>query len=224
MTESETKFFIKGNKTGTFATHSFFVGLDCGQAQDYSALSILREQGDRYEVVHLERLPLDMPYPKQIEYIFQIMHRKPLEKANVTLAIDYTGVGRPVWDLAQDRGLRPIGISITGGDSVTWLDDRTRARVPKRDLIAGLQIGAQNDVLKVAQDLKFGPVLAEELQSFKVKIDPRTAHDSYGSWREGSHDDLILSVAIALWTAQNRSYPKPIVRMISYGRRGIFSA
>jgi hypothetical protein len=90
-----------------------------------------------------------------------------------------------VFDLAQDRGLRPIGISITAGDSVTWLDERIRVRVPKRDLIAGLQIAAQNDRLKVAQRLKFRPTLTEELAAFKVKIDPRTAHESYGSWREG---------------------------------------
>lgn len=200
---------------------SYYLGLDCGQAKDYSALSILRQERERYDVVHLERLPLDMPYPQQIKKVFQIMNKKPLLRANKVLAIDYTGVGRPIWDLAKDRGLNPIGIAIQGGNNVSWNEDRTRASVPKRDLIAGLQIAAQNDNLKVACNLEFGPVLAEELQSFKVKIDPRTAHDSYGAWREGSHDDLILSCAIALWTAQNY-YEKPniaIARYISSPRR-----
>ena len=101
---------------------------------------------------------------------------------------------------------------------MTWLDDNRRARVPKRDLISTMQIAAQNDRLKIAQGLKFGPVLAEELQSFKVKIDPRTAHDSYGSWREGEHDDLILATAIALWLAEYRSTPQiGICRLISSG-------
>ena len=209
-----------GCNLSNISATNYFLGLDCGQAQDYSALSILRQEGERYHVVHLERLPLDMPYPQQIEKVFQLMNKKPLLRANKVLAIDYTGVGRPIWDLAQDRGLNPIGIAITGGVNVSWNEDRTRASVPKRDLIAGLQIAAQNDALKVAGSLKFGPVLAEELAAFKVKIDPRTAHDSYGSWREGQHDDLILSVAIALWTAQNR-YEKPniaIARFISAGR------
>jgi len=133
-------------------------------------------------------------------------HRKPLVQANKLLAIDYTGVGRPVYDLVLDRGLAPvIGISITGGDSVNWLDDRKRARVPKRDLVSLLQVYAQNNRLKVAQNLRYGPVLADELQSFKVKIDPRTAHDSYGSWREGEYDDFILSLAVALWAAENHN-------------------
>ena len=219
---SETRFFIRGNMPAV-PRQDFFVGLDCGQAKDYSAVSILRRQGNRYEVVHLERLPLDQPYPAQIEYLFQLMHRKPLDKANVVLAIDYTGVGRPVVDLAQDRGLSPIGIAITGGNNASWSEDKTKASVPKRDLISGLQIAAQNDALKVASGLEFGPVLAQELQDFKVKIDSRTSHDSYGSWREGSHDDLILATAIALWTAEHRDQPKPIFRGISHGRHRFFA-
>jgi len=216
---SESGFFIRG-KMPDIPRQDYYIGLDCGQAKDYSAVSILRRQGNRYEAVHLEQLPLDQPYPAQIEYLFQLMNRKPLDKANVVLAIDYTGVGRPVVDLAQDRGLRPIGIAITGGNNASWSEDKTKASVPKRDLISGLQIAAQNDALKVASGLEFGPVLAQELQDFKVKIDSRTAHDSYGSWREGSHDDLILATAIALWTAEHRDVPMPGLRAISFGSGG----
>lgn len=214
---TETKFFIKPNKPIPAPQQDYFVGLDCGQAADYSALSILRGGGRRFDVVHLERLALDMPYPQQIEYLYQLMHRKPLSTANLTLAIDYTGVGRPIWDLAKDRGLNPIGIAISGGNAASWNEDKTRASVPKRDLVASLQIAAQGDRLKVANGLEHGPVLAQELQDFKVKIDIRTAHDSYGAWREGEHDDLILSVAIALWVAINRNKRKAVCRGFTYG-------
>jgi hypothetical protein len=199
----------------------FVIGFDCGQAKDHSALAILRREANRYEAVHLERLPLDMPYPAQVEHIFRLMHRKPLDTARLTLAIDYTGVGRPIVDLAEDRALHPIGISITGGSEENWDKDRTRARVPKRDLISGLQIAAQNDRLKVASGLQFGPILAQELQTFKVKIDILTAHDSYGSWRENEHDDLILATAIALWVAENKNPKDEIApyRRISVGGR-----
>jgi hypothetical protein len=199
----------------------FYIGLDCGQARDYSAISILNKSGDNYQIVRLERLPLNMSYPLQIEHLFSLMHKRPLDKAMVTLAIDYTGVGRPVVDLAQDRGLKPIGIAITGGNAATWNKGRTRASVPKRDLIGQMQMHAQNDKLKVAPRLKYGPTLAKELESFKVKIDPRTAHASYGSWREGEHDDLILATAIALWTAEHRHDEKKraIARFFSSGGR-----
>jgi hypothetical protein len=48
------------------------------------------------------------------------------------------------------------------------------------------------------------PVLVQELLAFRVKIDPLTAHDSYGTWREGAHDDLVLATAVAAWWAERR--------------------
>lgn len=155
-----------------------------------------------------------MPYPKQVEYVFQLMHRRPLDAARKTLVIDYTCVGRPVVDLAEDRGLDQIGISITCGNASSWNDERTRARVPKRDLINLMQVYAQDDRLKIAKGLSSGSIIAQELQDFKVKIDIKTAHDSYGAWREGAHDDLILSIAIALWTAVNMAPRTAVTRFI----------
>lgn len=212
----ETEFFSEGLQPATNYPE-FWIGFDCGQAQDYSALAIIDRVGNRYSVVHLERLALNTPYPMQIEHLSALMHRSPLNKARKTLAIDHTGVGRPVVDLAEERGLHPVGISITGGDEASWHDKNTRARVPKRDLVSTLQVFAQNDRLKIANDLSEGPILAQELQNFKVKIDIRTAHDSYGAWREGEHDDLVLAVAIALWTAENKPLPPLIYRRISCG-------
>ena len=52
-----------------------------------------------------------------------------------------------------------------------------------------------------APALTHAQTLERELQNFQVKINLDTAHDSYGAWREGSHDDLVLAVALALWFA-----------------------
>jgi hypothetical protein len=49
--------------------------------------------------------------------------------------------------------------------------------------------------------------LTRELESFQVKI-TESAHDTYGAWREGAHDDLVLAVALALWAC------------VHYGSRG----
>jgi hypothetical protein len=37
-----------------------------------------------------------------------------------------------------------------------------------------------------------------------MRIDLTTGHDSYGQWREGQHDDLVLAVALAAWWAETR--------------------
>jgi hypothetical protein len=46
------------------------------------------------------------------------MSRKPLVGKS-ELVIDFTGVGRPVFDLFVGRGITPVGVCITGSDAVT---------------------------------------------------------------------------------------------------------
>jgi hypothetical protein len=92
-------------------------------------------------------------------------------------------------------------IQITGGDQVTR--DGQLTRVPKRDLVSAAQVALQTERLKIAAELPEAGTLTRELQNFQVKISLETAHDSYGAWREGAHDDLVLAVALALWVAQN---------------------
>lgn len=36
------------------------------------------------------------------------------------LVVDQTGVGRPVFDLVTKAGLEAVGVTITGGDAITW--------------------------------------------------------------------------------------------------------
>ena len=103
------------------------------------------------------------------------------------------------------RGLEPIAITITGGDSVTYDHGW---RVPKRDLVGGVQVLLQTDRLKFSADIPAVPQLVQELLAFRVKIDPLTAHDSYGAWREGAHDDLVLAVAVTTWWGLRWHAPK----------------
>jgi hypothetical protein len=107
-----------------------------------------------------------------------------------------------VFDLFVSAGLRPVGIQIHGGDRVTY-DGRT-FRVPKRDLVSVVQVLLQNARLSIAAGLSEAATLTQELQNFRVKIDPATAHDSYSAWRDNQHDDLVLSVALAAWCREWR--------------------
>jgi hypothetical protein len=48
-----------------------------------------------------------------------------------------------------------------------------------------------------------------------MKINPQTAHDSYEHWREGDHDDLVLSVSMGAWFRQfyNRHIDTALARL-----------
>ncbi len=184
----------------------FTVGLDLGQASDFTALTILQEQPNPGDPVlhirHLHRFPLATSYPRIAEYVAGLLQREPLI-GDVDLVVDETGVGRPVVDLLRRYGVNPIGITITGGDSVAR--DADGYRVPKRDLVAVLQVLLQQGRLKSA-NLPGAEVLQAELLNFRVTVNATTGHDSYGAgpasgWRDGEHDDLVLSVALACWYA-----------------------
>ena len=239
-------------------TNRFYLGLDLGQASDYSALAILeRQQGDSltFHCRHLQRWPLRTSYPAIVADMARIVGSDDLQHAlrqfsreyhsvylsetegereatMPVLAIDATGVGAPVVDMfkAEFKGSIPhttptswvrydrfgrrvqrppvevsepkVGvvlkpIQITGGDQVTREGGVTR--VPKRDLVSAAQVALQTGRLKIASDLKDAQTLVRELENFQMKISLDTGHDSYGSWREGAHDDLVLAVALALW-------------------------
>jgi hypothetical protein len=179
------------------------IGLDLGQQSDYTALSVVQpvstETGMQYHVRHLERFKLGTPYDVQCARVVQVF--QTLE--DPVLVVDQTGVGRAVFDIFNRTGLNPIGISIHGGDKVV-VEGRTH-RVPKRDLVAALTIAFQAKNLKIAPGMPETETLVNELINFKIKVNVRTAHETYEAWREGIHDDLVLSVAMAIWYATRSS-------------------
>lgn len=193
------------------ALKKFVVGLDLGQANDYTALSILERgilpgtEGTGYQVRYLKRIR-QVPYPQIVKKVAALMRSPPLE-GNASLVVDQTGVGRAVVDLFDLEGLNPIAISIHGGDSVT--KQGSSYRVPKRDLVGVLQVLLQGGRLKIAK-LELSEVLSQEMLNFKQRIDPETAHDSYSAWREADHDDLVLSVALAAWFGEAEKEPEVI--------------
>jgi len=185
----------------------FSVGLDLGQSSDYTALSVLERIGigheAGYQVRHLERVR-GVSYPVIVSKVSAMLHTPALEN-DVSLVVDQTCVGALVVDLFNQAGLGPIGVLIHGGDRVSY--EGGACRVPKRDLVGVLQVLFQSGRLKISSKLPLAATLQTELLNFRVKIDPVTAHDSYSAWREQDHDDLVLSVALAAWWAEQEPEP-----------------
>ena len=213
------------------------LGIDLGQQSDYTAIALIErhyvpdgEPHDatrwdhdrrqmvpesrqpvavRYHVRHLERPRLGTPYTEVVERVVELTRAVGGEPL---LAVDQTGVGRPVIELLYRRlreafitsssQIRPtlLPVTITGGDAVTRSTDGYR--VPKRDLVAAPLVLMQNSQLKVAQALALRDVLVRELRNFRVKINLSTGHDSYEHWRENEHDDLVLAVSLGCWAGE----------------------
>lgn len=223
------------------------IGVDLGQTNDYTAICIVEKASregemvreeypgepprwvreaitDEYHVRHLERPALGTPYPEIVERVLALVRKLG---GRIILAVDQTGVGRPVVDMIESglwaaveeaeakTVLTPAWITISGGDSVTPAADGG-LKVPKRDLVSAALVLLQNGQLKIASSLPLREALVRELQNFRVKINLATGRDSYGAgrdWRENEHDDLVLSVAMACWAGEQYSPPRPLVRL-----------
>jgi hypothetical protein len=206
---------------------SLFIGLDLGQAQDFSALGIIesircndangKSKILQLNCIHLQRWQLRTSYTAIVADVVAMVNgirKNQPQYGNPTLAIDATGCGAPVVDLFKREKMNAIlaPIQIVAGANVS--EDNGMTRVPKRDLVSGVQVALQSRTLKIASELSEAETLARELQNFTVKITD-SANDVYGAWRVGTHDDLVLAVALAVWKAGTHK-PRVIYRQPNY--------
>jgi hypothetical protein len=188
--------------------HRHFLGLDLGQQSDPSALAVAEcteqysEESQEWEtffaIRYLRRWQLRTSYVDIVRDTLRMVRSPKL--SNPTLTVDRTGVGAAACDLIREA--RPNCalqfIHITSGSAAhvnefgTWL-------VPKKDLVAAIQIPLQAQRLKIA-NLPERATLEKELLNFKVRV-TQAGNEEFGEWRTGKNDDEVLAVALALWSA-----------------------
>jgi hypothetical protein len=118
-------------------------------------------------------------------------------RGQCVIAVDATGVGEPVLDMLRSGrlGCEVNAVNITGGERETrsgsvW-------NVPKRDLMAGVQVLLEKGELKIARRMKETGSLVRELTDVRLT----TGHGGrlrMGADRSGQHDDLVMALALAL--------------------------
>ncbi len=204
-------------------TRSYVVGLDLGQTKDFTALAVLERQAplsdnDKpdYALRHLKRFALGTAYTDIVPAVATLRRTPALR--DTPLVVDQTGVGRAVVDMLRQSAGWVVPVTITGGHAVTRADDGS-FHVPKKELVTALQVVMQAHRLQIARGLPDAPVLVRELQQFQVRI-TASAHETFGVWREGQHDDLVLAVGLACWWAERMPpFEAPTVMPIRGGSR-----
>jgi hypothetical protein len=192
----------------------FVIGLDLGQKQDYTAVAVVEKESlsgaaskPMLYLRHLERYSLGTPYGEQMDRVATLVekvkkHINHIRPPQPELIVDATGVGVGVVEMLKDRGLRYRAVSITSGFSESR--GGGTYHVPKRNLVSRAVAPFEGRRLKIAKGMRLVPELVTELENFKVKVNTRTAYDSYEAWRESDHDDLVLALALACWWAERR--------------------
>jgi len=210
----------------------FYVGIDLGQAKDYTALAIVEkvrgiiqtnnwgrsenidwpEKEWRYNTVHLERFALGTPYPKMVRGVAARVGAMPKDRMRmidgtaprIILVVDATGVGRPVVDLLREAEIGDdiVAVTIHGGNAVT-----------KDEGNQGYYNVPKRDIVSVLQvlmqqeRLKVAGALPEAKTLTKELQNyeyklTETAHDTYNARGDSEHDDLVLALGVAVWYAR----------------------
>lgn len=204
------------------AKDRWIVSVDLGQSHDYTAICAIhhtivpskewrfernahrQQKVERFDVLHLERRPLGEPYTEQVAHVKRLLDRDPLKRAK--LVIDETGVGRPVGDIFNAQGLFPTRVAIGSGLEVTRRDGNSFT-VPKGHLISGLEAKMHTGEFKIAPEIS--AALIVELKDFQRKVS-ETGRATYDA-RSGTYDDLILSCAIGMWFATDRTAGNEVI-------------
>lgn len=193
----------------TRESQRYVLGLDLGQQNDYSVLSIfnVKFDGDNrplYELPYMKRFSLKTSYVDIVDEVIAIITKYNL-LLNYSLIVDYTGVGRPVVDLFRQKHLNPVALSITGGARTNWVTN-VEVNVPKKDIVTYLQLVLQNNRIALAHDLPLLRTLTQEFLSFQLKIRDNTTSvtSSYGG-AYGVNDDIVMSMGIAIWLIEYHS-------------------
>jgi hypothetical protein len=174
--------------------------VDPGQRQDPTALAVVEWAGPEaaLSLRHLERMPLGTPYPEVVGRVSRRMRSRQLAGGRRHLVVDGTGVGPAVVDLLRQEDLQSClwPVTITGGGTESYADGYFR--VPKRELIVGLEVLMEQGGLRIAEGMKDGAALVNEMAEMRVKLSG-SAHQRYEAGRSGEHDDLVLALALACW-------------------------
>ena len=189
----------------------FYLGLDLGQRVDHTALAVVerleraRPYGEaEYEglaVRHVERLPLGVPYPKVVSYV-KAQVRGPELRQQCKVVVDATGLGAPVVERLRGAGLgcEILAVTITGGEKESAAGQGAW-NVPKRDLIAGLQVSLELGEIEMAKGIPELGALVRELMDVRERSSG-FRRSRWGAERSGQHDDLVMALALACWNAR----------------------
>lgn len=185
-------------------THHRVMGLDLGQAADYSAAVVLERRcydsdfvGPPYAKVNcvaIRRWPLNTDYNDVVKNVLDL----PCD----ALVVDYTGVGRPVVDMlrrrAQHIGYRGMIRPVVIAASHVVMRQKTELRgkhwvVPKVDLVTSINSLQQRGLLALPRCPET-QMLLDEMDTFKMRYTKRSL-----AFEGTKHDDLLMAAGLAAW-------------------------
>lgn len=206
----------------------FYLGLDLGQAADYSALAVVEEPiycpplggwasssaltPDLAEIYPRAWRTWAQQAPSKPPLWLRTLHRYPLRTPYPDIVAD---VVRRLGTAERDDAVLVIdgtGVGAAVVDMfrfsalpcpfypviITGGVQQDGNHVPKRDLIGAVQVAIQTRRLESSLNTKEVETFFGEMQTYAMKLTD-SGHDTYNARGDSQHDDLVLAVALAVW-------------------------
>ena len=184
----------------------YWVGADLGQANDYSAVCVIKDQalpvsdGNRIVVGTRERTVVYADKFKGVSYVDVIDHLIKVRNASPfggksELVIDGTSIGRVVSDMLWEQGVDHNAVQMTGGQE--WRRSGRYVNASKTLMIDNLAVLFAAGELKFAHDLHLRSEIAEDLASFSTQTTAAGNQIITQSRNASGHGDLGISLIVA---------------------------
>ncbi len=186
---------------------SYVLGLDLARVRDWSALSVLASAETGFAVVYLRRWrPVREDLVDAIGDTIDLIKRHGMGRPAV--ALDANGIGREAAEVAVQGELSRVAdvFPVLPTHSTKPARQRTDGLIYvwKGELVSTVFGLLADRRLRIARDLAEGPRLRQEIQELR-RVPTRRGTGSTWSHpdaRTSSHDDIVMSVALAAWTAE----------------------
>jgi len=172
----------------------WYIGYDPAELADYSAVVVVQKAEKRMLLVrYILRYPRGTAYAEQAKSL-AALYRALVNPLGCILTADATGLGEPVCQMIEARGVPVKRITITAGEAEGKSGKSTT--VPKAKLVGALVRVIGEDRLRVSNEVENGEALSDELKAFSLKR-KRTGYEAYEAGGE-YHDDLVLATCLAV--------------------------
>lgn len=164
-------------------THKYRMGLDLAKYQDYTVITIIDLM--TFNVVEIERFnQIDWNLQKAKVEAMYLRYFKP------QITMDSTGLGDPIYDDLEHKGMKNI---------VSYkFTEQSR-----KDLLTNLQLLLEQSKVKIPEN----EILIGELQSFRYELVGERGKTMIRV-PEGLHDDMVFSLALCCWELPVNPLPK----------------
>jgi len=161
----------------------YYGGCDFGKLRDHSVVTILKSEGGNIKLVYMHEFPLETAYTEVIGHLARANQKFNLRNVQV----DQTGVGESVLEELKNQGVPAEGLSFT--------------MKTKENLLSCLKIAMENGRLRMPYDRRLCQQINEQQYAYS-----KSGHLQF-SHPEGSHDDMLWSLALGVWAATMKREP-----------------